>query len=331
MSEWRKRFKVHPAADVFPMLSDEELEKLGEDIKQNGVMVPIMFWWPDDDARDAGVEKVLIDGRNRLEAAERLGFEIEDQNAVIGGDPVSHIISLNIHRRHLTPQQQLDLIVAAHMAVKPGHRVPVSKGGRSKKNPVKAAVMADAKAAGLDPSERTVKRSIARAEGRTPKPRKAAREAKAEPPTIEVEYSEMPEKRSRRTDPSRPFRAYFALEVVLDKLDMLRRVRESDLACALEDLDRLTPEQKNEAVEIVEGAVKIINAAVDKINGRRLGAGIAQPDAALLPLSYLAHAQSSRTRHVGHVADRSDDLPHPIPPSDLSRHLHAAADGDALD
>ena len=101
------------------------------------------------------------------------------EHNIITGDPVAPIISLNIRRRHLDPQQQLDLIVAARMAVnKPGHDGPVSKGGRGKVNPVKAAVMADAKAAGLDPSERTVKRAIAKAEGKVPA--KPKRRSKAE-------------------------------------------------------------------------------------------------------------------------------------------------------
>ena len=33
-------------------------------------------------------------------------------------NPVAYILSLNIQRRHLTKQQQADLIVAAHMAVR---------------------------------------------------------------------------------------------------------------------------------------------------------------------------------------------------------------------
>jgi hypothetical protein len=32
-SRWREKFKVHPAADVFPMMSDEELGVLAEDIR----------------------------------------------------------------------------------------------------------------------------------------------------------------------------------------------------------------------------------------------------------------------------------------------------------
>ena len=42
-SPWRERYKVHPIADLFPMMSDEELAKLGEDIRKNGQRVPILL------------------------------------------------------------------------------------------------------------------------------------------------------------------------------------------------------------------------------------------------------------------------------------------------
>jgi hypothetical protein len=32
-------YQVHPAAEVFPMMSDDELAKLGEDIKANGLTI----------------------------------------------------------------------------------------------------------------------------------------------------------------------------------------------------------------------------------------------------------------------------------------------------
>ena len=118
-------------------------------------------------------------------------------------DPVAFIIGRNIHRRHLDPQQQLNLIVDARMAVsKPGHDGPVSKGGRGKVNPVKAAVMADAKAAGLNPSERTVKRFIAKAAGKVPaKPKRRSKaeidEARAKGVDAVCELATMPKYTAR--------------------------------------------------------------------------------------------------------------------------------------
>jgi len=70
MSGWRQKYKVHPAADVFPMMSDDELANLGEDIKENGQTIPVLFWNGD------GQGRVLIDGRNRLEAMERIGMDL---------------------------------------------------------------------------------------------------------------------------------------------------------------------------------------------------------------------------------------------------------------
>jgi ParB-like chromosome segregation protein Spo0J len=175
---WRDKYKVHPAADVFPMMSDDELAKLGEDIRANGLQSPLVFWWCENGKR----QRLLIDGRNRLEAMERAGIElprtigvrngshtVTAQN-VIDGDPVSHIISLNIHRRHLTKQERADLIVAVHKAAAPV--VSRQDGGKLPEgrpvDPVKAAAVATAAEHGI--SQRTVERAIAKAEGREPKP-----------------------------------------------------------------------------------------------------------------------------------------------------------------
>ena len=39
---WREVLKVHPAADVFPMMGDDDLLALGRDIKKNGLLQ--LFW-----------------------------------------------------------------------------------------------------------------------------------------------------------------------------------------------------------------------------------------------------------------------------------------------
>ena len=160
MSTWREKYKVHPAADVFPMMSDEELDALGEDIKANGLQHPIVFHAVKHADHRAG-NLQLIDGRNRLEAMERAGIVVEEKRRVLPHykDPVAHIIGLNIHRRHLTKQQQADLIVAAHLAAdKPRQVGEVSKGGRGKVDAVKAAAVATGQEHGI--SKRTVERSI---------------------------------------------------------------------------------------------------------------------------------------------------------------------------
>ena len=177
MSNWRQLYKVHPAADVFPMMSDEELAKLGEDILAKGLITPILFW-------DGGAGPLLIDGRNRLEAMERVGREANPSGLrqVSDKDPVPLLISLNIHRRHLTKQQQADLIVAAIKAGAEASRqlgeVPkrhVKGKAGSEKDATKAAAVATAKDHGI--GKRTVERAIAKAEGKLPAPResKAAR------------------------------------------------------------------------------------------------------------------------------------------------------------
>jgi ParB-like chromosome segregation protein Spo0J len=59
--------EVHPLAALFPMMSDDELADLAEDIKANGRIHPIVL--------DA--DGVLIDGRNRLRACELAAIEPE--------------------------------------------------------------------------------------------------------------------------------------------------------------------------------------------------------------------------------------------------------------
>jgi hypothetical protein len=162
---WRDKYKVHPAADVFPMMSDEELDALGQDIKKNGLRSPIWF----QNTAETTKEDILLDGRNRLEAIERAGISPWLDKHYHAGDPVAFIISLNIHRRHLNKAEQADLIVAAIKAGKPTQVESVSKGGRGKVNPVKQAAIATGEEHGI--SSGTMNRALAKAEGRAPKPK----------------------------------------------------------------------------------------------------------------------------------------------------------------
>lgn len=85
---------VHPAAEAFPMHSQDELNRLAIDIVQNGLQHPIV-------TTPAGE---LLDGRNRL-AACRL-VNVEPTFEVYEGDPWAYSRSVNLHSRSMTTGQR---------------------------------------------------------------------------------------------------------------------------------------------------------------------------------------------------------------------------------
>jgi hypothetical protein len=89
---------VFPAADVFPMMADEELQELADDIKENGLREPLVV-------AEIGGELVLVDGRNRRAACELAKVEPEVRH-LNGEEPNAYVLSANIHRRSLTPGQR---------------------------------------------------------------------------------------------------------------------------------------------------------------------------------------------------------------------------------
>jgi hypothetical protein len=110
---WRDSIKVHPAADLFPEMTESELRELGEDIKKNGQQVQIVLFSADGPDRPA----VLIDGRSRLAAMELVGLPIFNEDGhpafnlrFMEGDPYDLVLSLNINRRHLTEELRRELI-----------------------------------------------------------------------------------------------------------------------------------------------------------------------------------------------------------------------------
>jgi hypothetical protein len=133
---WRSVLKVHPAADLFPMMPDDELLALAKDIEANDLKSPIVIWSPDPNftrwlrrrgKRRPPPEFYLVDGRNRLTALEQCGrlefneagwpsiesgFDFDRAITALdyGDDPYEYVVSANIHRRHLSGEQKRELI-----------------------------------------------------------------------------------------------------------------------------------------------------------------------------------------------------------------------------
>jgi transcriptional regulator with XRE-family HTH domain len=100
---WRDVLPIHPAAELFPLMSESELRELGEDIKAHGLVSSIVLH-----------EGKLLDGRNRLDAMELVGILPGDIDGTIvsnlDSDPYNYVVAANIHRRHLTDEQRRELI-----------------------------------------------------------------------------------------------------------------------------------------------------------------------------------------------------------------------------
>jgi hypothetical protein len=88
-------YQTHPACDLFPLMSDPELDDLAQDIRRNGLRAPIVL---DHDQ--------ILDGRNRLLACLRVNAEARFERWKGSGSPVAWLVSVNLHRRHLSPSQR---------------------------------------------------------------------------------------------------------------------------------------------------------------------------------------------------------------------------------
>src|SRR5262245_54302944 len=61
-ANWRDKLAIHPAADLFPLMSEAELRELADDIKKNGLKDQLTLY------KDKNLGLCLLDGRNRLDA-----------------------------------------------------------------------------------------------------------------------------------------------------------------------------------------------------------------------------------------------------------------------
>jgi ParB-like chromosome segregation protein Spo0J len=82
---------IHPYADKFPMLPEEELAELAQSVSANGLRLPIVIT----------PEGLILDGRNRNVACERVGVEPTTQ-VYRGTDLAEYVIDANSTRRNMS-------------------------------------------------------------------------------------------------------------------------------------------------------------------------------------------------------------------------------------
>ena len=84
----------HEAANIFP-LDEEHIAELAKDIKKHGLLTPIET-----------LKGKIIDGRRRFLACKKAKVKPDfvDVTSLVE-DPISYVLSGNLHRRHLTVSQ----------------------------------------------------------------------------------------------------------------------------------------------------------------------------------------------------------------------------------
>lgn len=90
-SNSNRRFRA-----AFPLIEGEEFDQLVEDIRANGLRVPV--WLHPDGS--------ILDGRNRYRACKAARIKPQFETWDGKGSPLEFVISMNLQRRHLTQGQR---------------------------------------------------------------------------------------------------------------------------------------------------------------------------------------------------------------------------------
>jgi hypothetical protein len=92
----------HPLSKLFPPISEEDFGKLAADIKLHGLRQHIVLY-----------QGKILDGNNRYRACSLAGIKPTFADFTgIDADARNYVISVNIHRRHLSPDQRREIIAA---------------------------------------------------------------------------------------------------------------------------------------------------------------------------------------------------------------------------
>ncbi len=130
-SEWRS-LPFHAVANVFPLIDGDEFGDLCDDIKQNGLIEPIWLHSTEDS---------IIDGRNRYRACMAAGITPRFRRWDGNGSLIGFVLSLNLHRRHLTSSQKavlaLDVLPFFEEEAKERQRIAGEQCGRGADSLVK--------------------------------------------------------------------------------------------------------------------------------------------------------------------------------------------------
>ena len=93
---------AHEAADIFPLMDENDYQELKADIAANGLRQEIVIY-----------QQRILDGRNRYRACIENGIEPRLRE-YDGDDPLGFVVSMNLHRRHLSASQRA--MIAAELA-----------------------------------------------------------------------------------------------------------------------------------------------------------------------------------------------------------------------
>jgi hypothetical protein len=156
MSE--QRLPIHPYAELFPVMSHPEFDRLCGDIASNGLQEEIVLY-----------EGHVLEGRNRYLACLARGVPPRFREyAGECGSPLAFVVTRNLHRRHLNESQRA--LVAARLkplfeeearrrqqaGLKQGEHFPVCANLHQREKPGESARSAQRAAERLQVSARSV-------------------------------------------------------------------------------------------------------------------------------------------------------------------------------
>jgi phage N-6-adenine-methyltransferase len=249
----------HPAAELFPFMSDDELAELAVDIRAHGLLEPIVL-----------LDGLVLDGRNRLRACEAAGVEPRFVEWDGSGDPAVWVLSKNLKRRHLSTSQRA--MVAAKLL---GYYAAEAKermreGGRSSPPPADAEGVAnlpplvseprkarDEAARDLNVSPRTVEHAATVIERGIPE-LAAAVERGAVAVSAAAEATQL--------EPEDQRRVVELVEAGASGAEAIREVKRPHVANNSGDNEWYTPPEFIEAARLVMGSIDLDPASSELAN-----------------------------------------------------------------